>query len=121
MKLALSILSLLLLVSCNEQASLSLEDFASRETEPEIDAGSVHSYEELQHYLRAKYGEGNFTELPFAAIMSSSEDNHVTYSYRLANRTEFEIPIIYTTRNERILDPEFDLNTLPSQDILSAE
>lgn len=75
-------------------------------------AEDVHTYKELQSYLDQRYGE--FEELPFAAQVSSGTGTRVPFKYQLPDSREFTVPIIFTASNKRIIDPEFDLESLPN-------
>lgn len=74
-------------------------------------ADQVHTYAQLRAYLDQQYG--SVEELRVTAIISQGLDAPVPHSYRLSDGTEFTIPIIFTAENERIVDPDFDLKSLP--------
>lgn len=77
-----------------------------------VTAKDIRTYEELRSYLDQKYE--SIEELPMTAIISSDAETNVPFKYRLENGREFTVPIIFTATNERIIDPEFDLNSLPN-------
>ena len=76
-----------------------------------IDAENVRTYEELRSYLDQRYP--GIEELPVYAIIGSGMDTSVPFKYRLENGIEFIVPIIFTATNERIVDPDFNLESLP--------
>ena len=76
-----------------------------------IAAEDVRTYEELRSYLDQRYDE--VEELPVSAIIESGANTRVPFSYRLSDGREFRVPIIFTDSNERIVDPDFDLSSLP--------
>ena len=97
---------------CSEDTTVSDMNIRSNEPRNMIDAADVHTYEELRSYLDQRYGE--IEELPVTAIITSGMDTNVPFKYRLQDDREITIPIIFTASNERILDPEFDLESLPN-------
>lgn len=110
-KLLVSLLAAGILNGCDNETALEAYQRESELTALRIEAMEVRTYADLQRYLEARYG--SVEELPMTAILSTGEATTVPYSYRLASGIEFTIPIIFTENNERIVDPDFDLNSLP--------
>lgn len=97
--------------SCSEESTLSSGDTLSNEPDSDISAEDVRTYPELLSYLEQRYGQ--VEELQVAALIEYGRDTHVPFRYRLEDGSEFTVPIILTSSNERIVDPEFDLRSLP--------
>ena len=97
---------------CSEKTTVSVIDNRSNEPRNMIKAADVHTIEELRSYLDQRYGE--IEELPVTAIITSGMDTNVPFKYRLQDGREVTIPIIFTASNEQIVDPEFDLESLPN-------
>lgn len=97
---------------CSEETTVSVIDNRSNEPRNMIEAADVHTYEELRSYLDHRYGE--IEELPVTAYITSGMDTSVPFKYRLQDGREVTVPIIFTASSERIVDPEFDLESLPN-------
>ena len=97
---------------CSEELILSGNENRSNEPRAVIKAEDVQTYEELRSYLDQRYGE--VEEMPVTALISSGMDTSVSFKYRLQDNREITVPIIFTASNERIVDPEFDLESLPN-------
>lgn len=75
-----------------------------------ISADDVRTQEELDLYLKQKYGDVQ----PLASLWQGSRDSGSgDYRYRLPDGKEIAIPGIYTRSMGNIIDPEFDLQSLP--------
>lgn len=98
--------------SCSDEATTPLEDTSFNEPKVMIDASDVRTYEELRLYLDQTYA--GVEELPYAFAISTDRDTSVPIKYRLADGIEFTVPIIFTASNNRIVDPIFDLGSLPN-------
>jgi len=112
MRSTLLLTTLLATGCCSEEATVSFNDTRTNEPQVMIESENVHTYEEFRSYLQQRYGE--VEELPVTAIITSGIDTSVPFKYRLNDGREFTVPIIFTAANRRIVDSEFDLNSLPN-------
>ena len=72
----------------------------------------VRTYEELERFLRAKYG--NIQPLPSIWMSSGIGDSGSgAFSFRLPNASEVSIDGLYHSATGKIVDPNFDLRSLP--------
>jgi len=100
--------------SCKEQEDV----FApyTTDTAPVIDISidDVQTYDELEAYLRNRYG--GIQPLPSiweATSPSINESSKGPYRFRLQDGTEISIDGIYARDTGQIVDPNFDLRSLP--------
>lgn len=105
-----SIVVILSITACSQEASVTSDDIST--SHASILAEDVRTYEELRSYLDQEY-EG-IEELPVTAIIEFGTDTRVPFSYRLQDGREFTVPVVFTSTNERIVDPLFDLHSLPN-------
>ena len=101
-----------LISSCTEQNSETSVERFSDVPDIGISPEYVRTYDDLQLFLEQQYGD--VEELPFAAMIASGMPTRVLFHYRLPDGREIEIPIIFIGLGERIVDPEFDLYSLPN-------
>jgi len=111
MRSTLLLIAIFLISSCTEDTAISYDETYSEELGNILEVEDIRTYEELRSYLDRKYI--NVEELPVAALIESGADTIVPYKYRLQNGKEFTVPIVFTASNERIVDPEFNLHSLP--------
>lgn len=109
--LASAIIAILSISACSQEATMTVSDTSSDQTS--ISSEDVRTYEELRSFLDQEY-EG-VEELPITAIIESGTDTRVPFSFRLQDGREFKVPVVFTRNNERIVDPMFDLNSLPAR------
>lgn len=111
MKNILLVITVLSISSCSQENTVSVIDNHSGDSRVMIEAADVHTYDQLRSYLDQRYGD--IEELPVTAILTSGMDTSVPFKYLLQDGREVTIPIIFTASNQRIVDPEFDLESLP--------
>jgi hypothetical protein len=79
---------------------------------PQLSIENVRTYDELETYLRRKYGDIQ----PLQSLWSSSgngDSGQGPYRFRLSDGSEISIDGIYSRTTGQIVDPDFDLRTLP--------
>ncbi len=69
------------------------------------------THDQLLSILNEKYGA--VEELPVWTLLTFGEPKLVPHKYRLTDGREISIDILFTGTGERVLDPAFDLETLP--------
>ena len=111
MRNSLLLTTLVLLHACSNDDNGATVIARSSETTVMIKVEEVRTYDERRSYLDQEYGV--VEELPVLAVVASGMDTTVPYKYRLQDGREFTIPIVFNASNERIVDPEFDLYSLP--------
>lgn len=105
------VLCCLLISSCAEEnGESSITEFAG-DNSMAMNPYDVETYDDLRTYLDQKYGD--IEELPVAALISSGMRNRVPFDYRLPDGREITVDIIFTENGQRIVDPDFDLESLP--------
>ena len=109
-KLSIIILIIIASSSCSRDENSDDSTLAVEDGERMITVDDVQTRDELDLYLRQKYGD--IQSLP--SIWQGSQDSTFgDFRYRLSDDTEIAIPGSYTSSTGTIVDPEFDLRTLP--------
>ena len=111
MRNLLLLTTLVLMHACSNDDNGATVIASSSDPTVMIKVEEVRTYDELRSYLDQEYGV--VEELPVFAVVASGMDTTVPYKYRLQDGREFTIPIVFNASNERIVDPEFDLYSLP--------
>ena len=111
MRNLLLLTTLVLMHACSNDDNGATVIASSSDPTVMIKVEEVRTYDELRSYLDQEYGV--VEELPVLAVVASGMDTTVPYKYRLQDGREFTIPIVFNASNERIVDPEFDLYSLP--------
>lgn len=100
----------LALVSCSQDENRSASTLPGGDSIKLIAVDNVRTQDELDIFLKQKYGD--IQSLP--SIWQGSRDSSFgDFRYRLSDGKEISIPGIYTSSTGNIVDPEFDLRTLP--------
>ena len=107
----LLVLIAVLSTSCSRDDQLSLQDFADRNRTGEVNQGRVETLADLRIFLDRRYR--NVKELPVILQLRGGEVVRVPFRYRLGDGREFEVPVMFTESGEAVIDPDFDLNSLP--------
>lgn len=115
MKFSLYMAILTLLFSCTEEEDVFAPYRAANRAALQLSVDDVRTYDDLETYLRNQYGD--IQPLPSIWGGSGSSDSATgPYSFRLSNGTEVSIDGIYSRATGKIIDPNFDLRTLPDLD-----
>jgi len=126
-KFPILIVALAILTSCSEEDAVFVpsrivsEPFTSFTTEEaQLDkelvsysVDEVRTYKELEGFLRSKYGDIQ----PLPSIWRSpgigDSGSSGPFSFRLSNGSEISINGLYDRETGQIVDPNFDLRSLP--------
>ncbi|PCJ28029.1 MAG: hypothetical protein COA96_02380 [SAR86 cluster bacterium] len=112
MKFLIHIAAIASLLSCSEKDDVFAPYKAGSEPATQFSVDDVRTYDELEIYLRGKYGDIQ----PLPSYWSGSGDGDSgsgPFSFRLSDGSEISIDGLYNRATGQIVDPNYDLRSLP--------
>jgi len=97
-------------ISCSRNENQSESTLPAGDVMKILAVDNVRTQDELDIFLKQKYGE--VQSLP-SLWQGSRDSSFGDFRYRLSDGKEISIPGVYAVSTGNIIDPEFDLRTLP--------
>ena len=112
MKFSIIVVTCSFLFSCSDNEDVLAQFETSADTSPRLLANEVRTYDELEAYLRQEYGD--VQSLPSVWQSAGNGDSGSgPFWFRLPDGSEISVDGIYSRATGQIVDPAFDLRTLP--------